>query len=472
MSDTSAVKKRKWYEKIPHTYVILFSLIVLAALLTWLIPAGEFERVEADGRMLIEPGSYHAVEKSPAMPFDVFTAIAKGLQASSNIIFMILLSSGAFRLINATGALERSIGVLLRKINASKIPSSMIVIFITFLFSALGLVVGPEIQIPFTVIGVSIALGLGYDLIVGLGMIVVGGGIGFATGPVCASTVGTADAICGLPLFSGMGLRTANWFFCTLVGAVILAQYANKVKRSPEKSYVAGISTEGLGFSKSFDEYEITKKDKKVLCVLLGLFLCLIIGPTKFGWYLDEMMSVFLIAAIITAIIVHYSVNEAIDIFCKGAGEMFGAAMMVGMGRAIQIIMENGHIMDTVVNTLSAPLTNFNPYVAAILMTLVHGIINFVIPSGSGQAAATMPLMFPIGQMIGITDQTSILAFQIGDGITNLIYPTLGSLMAMCGIARVPFGQWFKFALRVVLGVYLVSWCFLVIAVKINWGPF
>ena len=183
-------------------------------------------------------------------------------------------------------------------------------------------------------------------------------------------------------------------------------------------------------------------------------------------------MSVFVIAAIITAIIARYSVNNAIDIFCKGAGDMIGAAMMVGLGRAIQVIMESGNIMDTVVNALSAPLVNFGPALAAIFMTLVHGVINFVIPSGSGQAAATMPLMFPIGQMIGLTDQTSILAFQVGDGITNLIYPTLGALMAMCGIARVPFGQWVKFAIKVVLGVYVVSWFFLLIAVKINWGPF
>lgn len=465
-------KKTKWYERIPHTYIILFSLVVLAAILTWIVPAGEFNRIEQNGRMIIEPGTYHLVESNHAKPFDIFTAIAKGLQSSSNVIFMILLSSGAFKLINSTGAIENSIGTMLKKVNKMKIPGSLIIILITFLFSCMGLVIGPEIQIPFTIIGVSIALGLGYDLIVGLGMIVIGGGIGFATGPVCASTVGTADAICGLPLFSGIGLRTINWFFCTLIGALILVRYANRVKKNPNKSYVKDISTEGLGFSKSFDEYKIEKQDKKILVILVGLFVLLIVGPIKWGWYLDEMMSVFVIAAIITAIIARYSVNNAIDIFCKGAGDMIGAAMMVGLGRAIQVIMENGNIMDTVVNALSAPLVNFGPALAAIFMTLVHGVINFVIPSGSGQAAATMPLMFPIGQMIGLTDQTSILAFQVGDGITNLIYPTLGALMAMCGIARVPFGQWVKFAIKVVLGVYVVSWFFLLIAVKINWGPF
>lgn len=465
--------KKTWYERIPNTFVILFALIVFAAILTWVVPAGEFERVVgADGRSLIQPGTYHAVDQAPASLFDIFLSISKGLQGSANIIFMILLSSGAFKVINSTGALENSIGVMLRVINRSRIPATAVIILITFLFSALGLVVGPEIQIPFTIIGVSIALGLGYDLIVGLAMIVVGGGIGFATGPICASTIGTCDAICGLPLFSGMGLRTANWFCCTLVSSLVIAAYARRVKKDPSRSYTKDISTEGLGFSRSLDEYHIGSRDKLVLLVLLGLFLCLVIGPTVLGWYLDEMMTVFVIAAILTGFIAHYSADKAIGIFCQGAGEMFSAAMMVGMGRAIQVILENGHVLDTIVSALSAPLTNFGPYLAAILMTLVHGVIDFVIPSGSGQAAATMPLMFPVGQMVGLTDQTSILAFQVGAGISDLVYPTLGSLMAMCGIARVPFGQWVKFAIRVVLVLYPVCWAFLLLAVRINWGPF
>lgn len=465
--------KKPWYERIPNTFVILFALIVFAAILTWVVPAGEFERViGADGRSLIQPGTYHAVDQAPASLFDIFLSISKGLQGSANIIFMILLSSGAFKVINSTGALENSIGVMLRVINRSRIPATAVIILITFLFSVLGLVVGPEIQIPFTIIGVSIALGLGYDLIVGLAMIVVGGGIGFATGPICASTIGTCDAICGLPLFSGMGLRTANWFCCTLVSSLVIAAYARRVKKDPSRSYTKDISTEGLGFSRSLDEYHIGSRDKLVLLVLLGLFLCLVIGPTVLGWYLDEMMTVFVIAAILTGFIAHYSADKAIGIFCQGAGEMFSAAMMVGMGRAIQVVLENGHVLDTIVNALSAPLTNFGPYLAAILMTLVHGVIDFVIPSGSGQAAATMPLMFPVGQMVGLTDQTSILAFQVGAGISDLVYPTLGSLMAMCGIARVPFGQWVKFAIRVVLVLYPVCWVFLLLAVRINWGPF
>lgn len=429
-------EKKKWYLKIPNTYIILFIMILFAALLTWIVPAGEFNRIESDGRMLIENGTYHAVDKSPANLFDIFVAIPQGLQGSAQIIFMILLSSGDFGLINSTGAIENAIGVMIKKTQKAHISSNTLIFVITCLFSCLGVIIGPEIQIPFTLVAVSIALGLGYDLLTGVAMVIVGGGIGFSMGPINASVIGTADSISGLPLFSGIGLRTVIWAVTSIVAALIVLSYAKKVKKNPDYSYTKGISTEGL------------------------------------GWYLDEMSAAFVIAAIIVMIVARLDVSSAIDTFMKTAGGMFGAAMLVGLGRTIQVIMENGHVMDTIIKAISDPLVVFGPTVGAILMSLIHGVINFVIPSGSGQAAASMPIMFPVGQLIGMTDQTSILAFQIGAGVMDLIYPTMGSMMAMLGMARVPYGKWVKFVIKVVIAMYLVTWVFLLIAVKINWGPF
>lgn len=465
-------EKKKWYLKIPNTYIILFIMILFAALLTWIVPAGEFNRIESDGRMLIENGTYHAVDKSPANLFDIFVAIPQGLQGSAQIIFMILLSSGAFGLINSTGAIENAIGVMIKKTQKAHISSNTLIFVITCLFSCLGVIIGPEIQIPFTLVAVSIALGLGYDLLTGVAMVIVGGGIGFSMGPINASVIGTADSISGLPLFSGIGLRTVIWAVTSIVAALIVLSYAKKVKKNPDYSYTKGISTEGLGLSKDIAEYKLSRTDKKVLIVFLILFAFLIIGPTWLGWYLDEMSAAFVIAAIIVMIVARLDVSSAIDTFMKTAGGMFGAAMLVGLGRTIQVIMENGHVMDTIIKAISDPLVVFGSTVGAILMSLIHGVINFVIPSGSGQAAASMPIMFPVGQLIGMTDQTSILAFQIGAGVMDLIYPTMGSMMAMLGMARVPYGKWVKFVIKVVIAMYLVTWVFLLIAVKINWGPF
>lgn len=465
-------EKKKWYLKIPNTYIILFIMILFAALLTWIVPAGEFNRIESDGRMLIENGTYHAVDKSPANLFDIFVAIPQGLQGSAQIIFMILLSSGAFGLINSTGAIENAIGVMIKKTQKAHISSNTLIFVITCLFSCLGVIIGPEIQIPFTLVAVSIALGLGYDLLTGVAMVIVGGGIGFSMGPINASVIGTADSISGLPLFSGIGLRTVIWAVTSIVAALIVLSYAKKVKKNPDYSYTKGISTEGLGLSKDIAEYKLSRADKKVLIVFLILFAFLIVGPTWLGWYLDEMSAAFVIAAIIVMIVARLDVSSAIDTFMKTAGGMFGPAMLVGLGRTIQVIMENGHVMDTIIKAISDPLVVFGPTVGAILMSLIHGVINFVIPSGSGQAAASMPIMFPVGQLIGMTDQTSILAFQIGAGVMDLIYPTMGSMMAMLGMARVPYGEWVKFVIKVVIAMYLVTWVFLLIAVKINWGPF
>ena len=465
-------EKKKWYLKIPNTYIILFIMILFAALLTWIVPAGEFNRIESDGRMLIENGTYHAVDKSPANLFDIFVATPQGLQGSAQIIFMILLSSGAFGLINSTGAIENAIGVMIKKTQKAHISSNTLIFVITCLFSCLGVIIGPEIQIPFTLVAVSIALGLGYDLLTGVAMVIVGGGIGFSMGPINASVIGTADSISGLPLFSGIGLRTVIWAVTSIVAALIVLSYAKKVKKNPDYSYTKGISTEGLGLSKDIAEYKLSRADKKVLIVFLILFAFLIVGPTWLGWYLDEMSAAFVIAAIIVMIVARLDVSSAIDTFMKTAGGMFGPAMLVGLGRTIQVIMENGHVMDTIIKAISDPLVVFGPTVGAILMSLIHGVINFVIPSGSGQAAASMPIMFPVGQLIGMTDQTSILAFQIGAGVMDLIYPTMGSMMAMLGMARVPYGEWVKFVIKVVIAMYLVTWVFLLIAVKINWGPF
>ena len=460
--------------KMPHTLVILFLLIIVASIATWVVPSGEYNMIPTKGtsRLIIDPSSYHAVDKNPANLLDVFVSIPLGLQGSAMIIFMILISSGTFALFNATGAINRFIGVLLKKAINSKVPSLVTIGIVFVVFSCMGLVIGPEILIPFTTICVSIALGLGYDLIVGLALVVAAGGIGFCMGPVCASTIGTADAISGLPLFSGMGFRTIIWIITTLIAMTIVLVYAKKVKNNPTKSYVYGVDITGLNLENEIDTYHLEKQDIGILLIFFAMFISMIIGPIAFGWYLNELSGAFVITAILVALMSKITMNEAIKIFADGAGKMFIVAMMVGMGRSIQVILENGHILHTIINVLSDPISRFSPFIAAVMMTLVHTVINFFIPSGSGQAAVSMPIMFPLGTAVGLTNQISILAFQIGDGFSNMMYPTLGSLMAMCGLARVPFGSWLRMAIKIVVFMTIVGWVFLWIAIKINWGPF
>lgn len=253
---------------------------------------------------------------------------------------------------------------------------------------------------------------------------------------------------------------------------VVISRYAKRIKLAPEKSYAYGIDTTGLGFSKDIAQCHMMGRDWGVLACLLGIFALTIIGCTRWGWYIDEMTTVFILGGIAAGIVAGFGGNKIVNCFIEGARDVVFGAICVGIANAISIVLSQGHIMDTIIYALSKPLSSLPTVIGAILMTIVHGIINFFIPSGSGQAAATMPIMFPIGDLVGMTKQTSILAFQIGDGVTNISIPTMGSLMAVCAIARVPFEKWFKFAVKLVGAIYLVGWIFLAIAVGINWGPF
>ena len=466
--------KKKWYQKMPHTYLILYAIVLIAGILTWVLPAGSFERAIPEGmsRAIIVPGTYAEIDSTPVGFLALFRAIPEGMIAAGNIIFLIMLSTGCFNIINRSGALESGVGIILKKVRGSKLPGTAVIWLMTFLFSLLGVVVGPEIQIPFVAISVTIALGLGYDLMVGLALIAAGGGVGFALGPINASIIGTADAVMGLPTFSGQGLRWAMWFCGTCVTALVISLYASGVKKNPDKSFVKGISTEGFGFSQDFDQYQLNGKQAGVLVVLVGMLGVIIFGASKLGWYLNEMSAVFVIGGVLAGLVGGIKVNEIMDGFAEGAKGAANIAIIVGIARAIQVVLENGNIMDTVIYYLSAPLEGMNPYMAAIAITVIVGIIHFFIPSGSGIAVAVMPIIGPVAMMLGLTAQTAVLAFQVGAAVPNFVLPTIGAYIAMSSIAHVPVNKWWKFGVRITVPLYLISWVFVVIAVATNYGPF
>lgn len=470
-NDTVKSSKKKWWEKIPHTYVILFIMILLAALLTWILPAGQFKREAIEGlsKPVVVPGSYERVPQNGVGIFDIFKSIPKGMVGASSIIFLIMISSASFGIINSTGALENGIGTILRKVKKSKVPKTLVIWLVTFLFSLLGIIVGPEIQIPFTLIGISIALGLGYDLIVGLAMIMGGGYAGFNFGPINASILGTSHSIVGLPIFSGLEYRFIIWFFATCLVALVTTLYANKISKNPEKSLVKDVNTDGLGLSKNLEDYKVTGKHRLVLLVLVLMFAAIIYGASKLGWYLDEMSTVFLIGGLVAGYIYGYKTKEIIDLFIKGVSSAASIALILGIARGIQITLEEGLIMDTIINTLSAPLANLGPTLGAIFMSIITAIVHFFIPSGSGLAVSMMPILSPLGTIIGISQQTTVLAFQIGATVPNYIFPTVGATMAMLGIGRVPLDRWLRFAFKLMLLTFVLSWIFIAIAVQIGY---
>lgn len=468
---TEKEEKVKFYKKVPHAYVLLLLIIIFSTIMTYVVPAGTFDRAElANGRMAVQAGTFHYIEQTPVGIFDMFKSIPKGMKSSADIIFLVFIAGGMFKVLTSTGAIENGIGILISKFHGKEKSGTNMIYLMTFVFGLLGAVVGYENNIPFVPIGVMIALALGYDLMVGVAIILGGVSVGFATSPINPYTVGTSDFIAELPLFSGMGLRTA---FCIVSVAVLahhISKYARKIKENPEKSLVKGISTEGFEFTKDINLYKLTGTHKGILAIFVALIIIIVIGVVKFHWYLTEMSALFVITGIVAGIVAKYDSTKIVKTMLEGAAELTLGALVIGLARGIQIVLMQGNIGDTIIYTLAAPLQHLPVLASAMLMSVTHGVINFFIPSGSGQAMATMPIMIPLSDLVGMTRQTAILAFQIGDGIMNLVVPTLGGLLAMLAMARVPFEKWVRFITPLVGKEILVGWVFIAIAVLTNWS--
>lgn len=463
---------QKWYKKMPHPYILLFMIIVMATILTYIIPAGQFARVDVNGRSVVDPNSFSYIDQTPVSIFKMFQSIPEGLVGAANIMVIVFIASAFFKVIDTTGSLENGIGVGVRKIRSTQISDTILIWVVTLIFGILGAVVGFENNIAIVPIGILLSLALGYDLMVGAAMTIGGIGLGFATSPINPYTVGVAHEIAELPIFSGFGLRSLYCLSSMAVLAYSISKYAKKIKANPEASLVKDVDTKGLNLSKGLEDYTMTGTHKAVIAVLLGTIGAVIFGTLKYKWYLGEITTTFFIGSIVVAFVAKIKPDDYVKTMIQGASEVTSGALIVGIARAISIILIEGNISDTVIYALSLPLQNLPTMASSVLMSLVHGVINFFIPSGSGQAMATMPIMIPLGDLLNMTRQTATLAFQIGDGITNLLYPTLGGLMAMLAVSRVPFDRWFKFIFPAILRITLVGWIFTVIGVAINWGPF
>ena len=463
------MKSKRWYERIPNPYILLFLIIVMAGIMTYIVPAGEFDRAEVGGRMGVVAGTYHRVEQAPVGLFDLFTALPIGMVKAASIIFITLISGALFGLLNATGALENAVGLAVRRIGVHR--GTRLVWLMTFVFGFLGATVGFENNIALVPIAILVALALGGDLMVGAGMAVAGIGVGFATSPINPYTVGVGHVIANLPIFSGALLRTGVCLASLALVADHTSRDLARIKKDRSASLVAGIDTEGLSLRRPLEEYSLGGRDRLVLAsFLLGMGIILF-GVFRWKWYITEISAVFIIMAVVAGYLAGMTSDAIIARMVRGAGDIAGGALIIGVARGIQVILDDGRIGDTIVQALASPLSGLPVTLSAILMTLVHSVINFFIPSGSGQAMATLPIMIPLSDLIGMTRQTAILAFQVGDGVMNLLVPTLGGLLAMIALARVPFDRWFRFAFPLVLKILVVSWVFLALAVTVNWGP-
>lgn len=457
-------KKKKW--EMPDTYVIVFLVLLFVTIATYFVPAGLFDREEVDGVERVISGSFSPAETNPAGIMDLFLAIQTGMVESAGLIFLVLFAGGMFEVIERTGAIRAGI---LSTISYMRGKEFLLIAVITTLF-ALGGAVGALANsvIPFVAIGVVLARALKLDAIVAVAITFNAAFIGFTAGFLNPYTVGIAHNIADIPLFSGMMFRIISFVILVSITIWYTWRYCRMIMNDPGRSLMGVLEADEE--DPELDA-KFTLRHKLILGWTTLALLFFVFAVVQFEWTTDHMAAFFIIIGLVAGIIAGMNYNTLTLTFLEGCKKLVYGALIIGVARAVLVVMENANILDTLVNGLSAPLELFPPVLTAIGMFIINSIFNLFIPSGSGQAAIMMPIQVPLADMIGINRQISVLAFQFGDGLSNALYPTSGPLMASLAVAAVPWLKWAKWFLPLFLILSLASMILLAIAVFINLGP-
>ncbi len=529
------MQKKK--RQVPHTYVIVFLFIIISAVATWFVPGGRYiDKVEIiDGKEQVTK-VFEYVESHP-QTWEVFSAMFEGFENQAGIIVFILMIGGAFWIMNDSRALD--VGILsflriTRRLERFKLirkigVDNMVITLIMIMFSLFGAIFGmSEETIAFIIIFVPLSISMGYDSIVGVSMCFVAAGLGFAGAILNPFTIGIAQGLSGIPLFSGFEYRIFAWFVLNIVGIAFILWYARRIKKHPEKSLVytddeywrkkgetsvdelkyhtpkmawvayalllAGMAVFAYLYPVSALKIGNTVKTVSIIpamAVFFGFFgflslrksahffvltlliftiFFLIIGVMGYNWYIMEIASLFFGMGLFSGIAMNRSANNIAKLFIEGAKDIMSAALVVGLAGGIIVVLQQGQIIDTILYSLSSSMKEFGQLGSVSVMYGIQTLINVVIPSGSAKAALTMPIMAPFSDLIGLSRQATVVAFQFGDGFTNMITPTSGVLIGVLGVAKIPYDKWVKWIAPFMIVLMILGWLLLIptVTMKLN----
>jgi uncharacterized ion transporter superfamily protein YfcC len=449
-------------------------MVVLALLLTYVLPAGAFDRVENEaGRLQVVPESFQLTPDAEALsPLVVLSAIPRGFSAAHEIIFFVFIIGGAFAVLRATGAVDAALGALLRRLGHR--PFWLVAGGVTVFAVGSSTIGMAEEYLPFVPVLVALALALGYDTLTAVGIMCVGYGIGYGAAAINPFTVLIAQDVAGLQPTSGLWLRIAITAALLPVGIHHVWAYAKKVGRDPSASLVADVGHDdadsvGLGAQAS-DQAPMTTTHRWVLGVLFVVLAVLVYGLSQWHWYLVEMGALFVGLTIVLAVIARMSPDRTAIEFGKGAAELTTTALMIGVARAIQVVLDDGGVVDTIVHGISLPLRELPGALSAVGMFFVQSLANLFIPSGSGQAYVTMPIMAPLADLVGVSRQVAVLAYQFGDGFTNILVPTNAVLVGILAMAAIPYDRWVQFVMPFMVKMWILGSVALAVAVAIGYA--
>lgn len=463
-------KEKKGF-KIPHTYVILGIIIVIMAILTWIVPAGEFERIvdEASGRTMVVPGTFHKVDGNPVGLFRLLTLVQEAMIDSSGIIFFIFFAYAFVYMQMKCGAFDAAVGAMLRKLHGHR---GFIIPLFMLIFGLCGSTFGmTEETFGFIPVFMGIAVALRYDALVGGAMVYVGVITGFAAATVNPFTIGVAHTVAELPMFSGLIFRCAVFVVFMCVSIWYVMRYAKKVQKNPELSIVKDVELSANGLSEEeLIKTEFTPRHKISMLLFLITVILIMYGAVNSGWYINEIAGLFIGMMILVGLIQRYNFSEIAQIFIEACRDIMFGALVCGVAKVILLVMQDGMIMDTFTNAIVNIANTNSKYLSGLMMLVVQNLLNFFIPSGSGQAVTSMPIMVPIADMVGLPRQVAVLAYQFGDGFSNMIWPT--SVATWCGMMKLPMDKWYKFVLPLGGILFAMEAIAITVATAINYGPF
>ena len=459
--------------KMPHTLVIVSALIVVVLLLSWIVPSGAFERTEKEGRQVPVPGSYQEVAKERLGLHWLLISPIKGFEEGALIIGFLLLIGGAFSVIQETGIIEFAITRTTAALTAKPALEKFLIPVMMTIFSLGGAIFGmSEETIPFILIFVPLAISLGYDSLVGVSIPFLGAAAGFGAAFFNPFTVGIAQGLAGVPVYSGLEYRLFTFVLTTGVMIAWVMVYAARVKKNPKLSLVYKIDrARDLSAYKAGAKVEPwTSRRLLVFGLFLGSMCLLVWGILEKQWYIEEIGALFLAMGILMGLVAGLSGNNIATAFVAGAKDMVGVTLIIACGRALLILTKEGQILDTLLYYSAESINGLPAVVAAQLMFVLQCGINFFIHSGSAQAALTMPVMAPLADLVGITRQTAVYAFQLCE-LVNPILPTSAVTMGVLGMAKIPWEKWARFFLPLMLLLIVLSLLLLVPPVLTHWGP-
>lgn len=454
--------------RVPHTLVLLFGMVVLALLLTYVLPQGHFERITTStGREQVVPGTYTPVETPTTLsPLVLFTGIPRGFGAAQEIIFFVFIIGGAFGVFRATGAADALIDWLLRRVGGR--PALLVGAGMALFAMGSAAIGMAEEYLPFVPILLALGIGLGFDPVAAIGILCVGYGVGYGAALINPFTVFIAQDIAGLPQASGIAYRAVLLVVFLAIGYHHVWRYARRVKADPSKSIVADLVRNEAAAKRV--SVTLTATHVAVLATIGAFLALLLIGLKQWHWYLIEMGALFLGLTVALGVVGRLGFDRTAKEFCTGAAELTTTALLIGFARTIQIVLDDGQVVDTIVNGIAAPLRGLGPQTAAVGMLFVQSLCNFFIPSGSGQAYVTMPIMAPLADLVHVHRQVAVLAYQFGDGFTNIIIPTNPVLVGILAMAGIPFDRWVRFLAPLMLKIVLVAAGALVLAVWMGYS--